>query len=408
MHMDEKKRVSVNEVMLDFRSGFNDRELMAKYGLSPKQLDEVYRRLVQSGRLTQAEVDARRDLLDDVLEFDDEPLQERPQVGKSGADTQTDRRPIPPSPGSVDSLPPQPENWQKKAALGIIGGIAITTLGVFVPAIGTEWAIILFLLMEIVGCVLQIWGCYYLAKGKGYHGALCILGVLCFPGLLILLVLPNKYGGDKTSGLMIALVVFLISIVVIAIVGIILAIAIPYYIAFKRAACDRAAHADVLKLAAAFEHLGKELADRNLRLDDEAITRVVENNAVQHMVGPYYGFEGCTGKCEVLIRLNRHQDRWVIEGTALKGSHPQDVTSHYVYRAPIAAGGDLPAAVIAKDVVNARNGESRDWNSYPYAPTGQPEICYAQSIIQDGGPPGKRTFSIKIPSGVPCSKLGQQ
>ena len=31
-------------------------ELMAKYGLSAKQLEEVYRRLVESGRLTQAEV----------------------------------------------------------------------------------------------------------------------------------------------------------------------------------------------------------------------------------------------------------------------------------------------------------------------------------------------------------------
>ncbi|MGO9119033.1 MAG: Tfp pilus assembly protein FimT/FimU, partial [Desulfomonilaceae bacterium] len=35
--------------------------------------------------------------------------------------------------------------------------------------------------------------------------------------------------------------------VVVAIIGIILAIAIPYYVGYKRAACDRAASADLSK-----------------------------------------------------------------------------------------------------------------------------------------------------------------
>src|SRR5271157_4448448 len=105
--MTEKKRVSVNEVLSDFRSGLDDSELMAKYGLSPKQLQEVYRRLVETGKLTQAEVDSRKVLLDDVLEFEDESLEESPQAGRSRAFTETERRPLPRSPGSVDSLPPQ-------------------------------------------------------------------------------------------------------------------------------------------------------------------------------------------------------------------------------------------------------------------------------------------------------------
>jgi type II secretory pathway pseudopilin PulG len=208
----------------------------------------------------------------------------------------------------------------------------------------------------------------------------------------------------KTSGLEIALVVGVVAMVAIAVLGIILAIAIPYYVAYIRTACDRAAHADVLKLAAAFERLGNELADRNLRLDNEAIKRLVDGNAVQHMVGPYYRFQGCTSKCEVLIRINRHEDDWVIEGTALKGSRPEGSTSRYVYRAPVAKGRDLPATV-AKDVLNAHNGKSLDWNSYPYASPGQPEICYTESIIHEEGPPGKRTFSTKLPKGVPCSKV---
>ena len=51
--------------------------------------------------------------------------------------------------------------------------------------------------------------------------------------------------------------------VVVAIIGIILAIAIPYYVSYKRAACDRNANADIARLAAAGERLGQELVDLN-------------------------------------------------------------------------------------------------------------------------------------------------
>jgi prepilin-type N-terminal cleavage/methylation domain-containing protein len=51
--------------------------------------------------------------------------------------------------------------------------------------------------------------------------------------------------------------------VVVAIIGIILAIAIPYYVSYKRASCDRNANADISRLAAAAERLGNELVDLN-------------------------------------------------------------------------------------------------------------------------------------------------
>ena len=133
-----------------------------------------------------------------------------------------------------------------------------------------------------------------MVKGKGYHGALCLLGTLSCLGLVIVLALPNRYAGEKTSGLLIALVVGLVALMLIAVLGIVLAIAIPYYVSYKRTACDRAAHADVVKLAAAFERLGNELVDRNLKLDNEAMSRLVDGNALQYMVGPYYGFRGST------------------------------------------------------------------------------------------------------------------
>ncbi len=122
--MGEKKRVSLKEVLSDFQSGLDDGQLMSKYGLSAKQLEQVYRRLVESGRLTQTELDNRKGLLD-VLEFDDDSLQESPQPGPSRDFTEGGRPPLPSSTSSSDSLPPQPKNWQKKAALGIISGIVI-------------------------------------------------------------------------------------------------------------------------------------------------------------------------------------------------------------------------------------------------------------------------------------------
>jgi hypothetical protein len=408
--MNDKKRVSVSEILADVRSGLDDRELMAKYGLSRKQLEEVYRGLVESGGLTQAEVDARKGLLDDVLEFEDESFQESPQAGTSKDLTGTDRQPLPPSPGSVDFLAPPPNNWQKKATLGIIGGIAIDVWTFSMRLIGEEVfpgeavVQVISVVMGLVGWGLQIWGCYYLVKGKGYHGAFSILGALSCLGLIIVLVLPNKYAGVTTSGIPRALVVYLVAI---AFLGIILAIAIPYYYGMKRHSCDLVARSDVGKLAASFELLGKELAERNLRFDNDAIARVVEGNALRYMVGPYYGFGGCTRKCAVLIRINRHQDKWVIEGSALKGTRPEGWNSRYAYRAPIPTDRDLPAT-IATDVANAQNGKSRDWNSHPYASPGQPEICYTESIIQEEGPPGNRTFSIRTPIGVPCSKFEQK
>jgi len=408
--MSEKKRVSVNEVLSDFLRGLEDTELMRKYCLSSKQLQEVYRRLVETGRLTQEEVDTRKGLDDDVLEFEDDFSEDSPLTGASKDLAETDPRPLTSSSSSFHTLPAPPNNWQKKAYLGIIGGLVTALVGgialsMTMPGGWERLFRILGSLMGLTGWGLQIWGCYYLVKGKGYHGALSILGALSCLGLIIVLDLPNKYARPKTSGDLIGLVVGLAIAAVF--LGIILAIAVPYYFSFKRTSCDHAASANVLELAGAFEYLKKELADRNLKLDNDAINRGVEGNALQYMIGPYYGFHGCTGKCGVLIRINRYEDKWVIEGTALKGSRPSGTTSRYVYRSYVTAGGELPA-IIMKGVLNAQNGKSREWNTYPYAPPGQPQICYTESIIKEEEPPGRGTFSIRIPNGIPCGKLRQE
>lgn len=48
-------------------------------------------------------------------------------------------------------------------------------------------------LLAFAGVVAFIWGCFNYAKGKGYPPALGLLGLLSCIGLLVLVVLPDKY-----------------------------------------------------------------------------------------------------------------------------------------------------------------------------------------------------------------------
>ena len=85
--------------------------------------------------------------------------------------------------------------------------------------------------------------------------------------------------------------------VVVAIIGIILAVAIPYYTAYKRTACDRAAEADLSKLGATIERLGNEVVDLNGRFDNDAGAQLAPN--IAWTVGSFYGWGGTSSKCPV-------------------------------------------------------------------------------------------------------------
>jgi prepilin-type N-terminal cleavage/methylation domain-containing protein len=125
--------------------------------------------------------------------------------------------------------------------------------------------------------------------------------------------------------------------VVVAIIGIILAIAVPYYISYKRTACDRAANGDISKLGAAIERYGNELVDLNCSMD-------ITIGNISFLVGPYYGWGGTNRKCDVRVRTEPSsgtpQEAW---GCALKGSHPEGTDTRYIYRVTLFGGTDMPA-----------------------------------------------------------------
>jgi prepilin-type N-terminal cleavage/methylation domain-containing protein len=169
--------------------------------------------------------------------------------------------------------------------------------------------------------------------------------------------------------------------VVVAIIGIILAIAIPYYVSYKRTACDRAASADVVKLGAALERLGNELVDMNRRFDQDAMAGLIGpgTDNLKYMVGPFYGWRGGTRKCSVFLRIGQSGLRYIAQGCAVKGSHPTGTDTRYIYGTPIHGGGDIP---VARGNCGPTGNDSGVWQSYPIS-TGT--LCYSESMLTTTG-----------------------
>lgn len=130
--------------------------------------------------------------------------------------------------------------------------------------------------------------------------------------------------------------------VVVAIIGIILAIAIPYYTGYKRNTCDKNANSDVSKLAAAGEVLSKELVDLN---GNFASTLSLNNFDVAFFKGNFYGWSGTSNKCGVLISWSPTQTR--AYACAEMGSVPDssNATRRYLYGYTLEGGRDLKALV---------------------------------------------------------------
>jgi type IV pilus assembly protein PilA len=168
--------------------------------------------------------------------------------------------------------------------------------------------------------------------------------------------------------------------VVVAIIGIILAIAIPYYISYKRTACDRSATGDISKLGASLERLGNELVDLNCSAL-EVVAAGTQFN-ISYLVGPYYGWGGSTRKCEVLINADRTNN--ILSACANKGSQPA-AGQRYLYRQTLGGGTDLPA--ITGTCTGAQYG-------------GRGQTCYTTSMVSTAD------CSIAAPTGAAdCATL---
>lgn len=83
---------------------------------------------------------------------------------------------------------------QKRAAIGIPGGIAAIVVGRIILSARGDGPEILGFFVAICGLLAFWWGCVQLAVAKGYSPWLgAALGLLNFIGIIILGVLPDKH-----------------------------------------------------------------------------------------------------------------------------------------------------------------------------------------------------------------------
>jgi prepilin-type N-terminal cleavage/methylation domain-containing protein len=169
--------------------------------------------------------------------------------------------------------------------------------------------------------------------------------------------------------------------VVVTIIGIILAIAIPYYLSYKRTACDRSANENLTKVRVCLERIGTELVDLNCSLLDAELSQV----NFSWLVGPFYGWGGTSKKCAVRVGINSGNTE--IQSCAMNGSQPA-ANSRYLYRVTLIGGADLPATV------GACTGSEYG---------GRTATCYTTSMIDSSN------CNIRQPiGGLPCSDYTNQ
>jgi hypothetical protein len=82
--------------------------------------------------------------------------------------------------------------YKAKTNIGVGVGLMVQILGRTMSGAGGALGLMGWL-VTLAGLGLFLWGCFSYAKGKGYHPALGLLGLLSCIGLLVLVVLPDKY-----------------------------------------------------------------------------------------------------------------------------------------------------------------------------------------------------------------------
>ncbi len=153
--------------------------------------------------------------------------------------------------------------------------------------------------------------------------------------------------------------------VVAAVMGIILAVAVPAYIAYKRSACDSAVQRDLANISASVERLRQESTARNCGF--EVLGKAFD---IGWLAGPFYGWSGTGRNCDVRIRRGAEPFSTEVWGCARNGSRPTgDPNERYIFRLSLTGGADLPAA--------RGDCSGPEWRQYG----GEGKPCYGSTMF---------------------------
>lgn len=85
------------------------------------------------------------------------------------------------------------QEYKTKTNIGVGIGLILTGMGRVLLGGGDQPGYIAGLIFEISGIIVFIWGCMSYARGKGYHPLFGLFGLLYILGLLVLVLLRDKY-----------------------------------------------------------------------------------------------------------------------------------------------------------------------------------------------------------------------
>ena len=164
----------------------------------------------------------------------------------------------------------------------------------------------------------------------------------------------------------------------------------------ERNSCEGSPTDEVVALAKAIRRLGHELKDLNLTFDENALGIIAADDGLRYLVGPYYGWAGGGRRCKTLIRMAKTPEgRWMVEGKSLQ-KNPDKVYGIVV------TGDDSLSVRIEKGIVDAMDGKSTSWNSYPISGSDGKTWCYRASVIKPNNDNSPSGFSLVVPEKVPC------
>jgi prepilin-type N-terminal cleavage/methylation domain-containing protein len=108
--------------------------------------------------------------------------------------------------------------------------------------------------------------------------------------------------------------------VTVALIGIVLAVAVPYYTSYKRDVCDRSASTNLYHLQSAWQRY----------LDDRSNYLGVVPEDLGDLAGKYYGWPGTDVGCEVKVFFEPETNSAF--ASAMLGSQPRGSDTRYMFR----------------------------------------------------------------------------